>query len=165
MTVFGFNSFEEAMEWERKQQEAVEAALAPEQRAINWGDKFMRVWEDPYGGAADPGEGHFLAIFGDIYTFEALAQIEEPDTMETLKRMETRFLFAECYSVVEPEGEPGSVNRWDMWPISTQEFERAKAAGWDVTDYSVWPWFKVKFREMVTKRGVIPGPPPDKRQP
>jgi hypothetical protein len=153
-----FRTLAEYARWEETRQTAVQAALADEQKAITWGDKFVRVWREP--AILD---SRLLAIFGDIYSWETLERAGDGDELAMLKLQESRFLYAQCFSVIEPKGEPGSVNRWDIWPITDNQFRLAEIAGWNPTHSTVWPWFREKVREMASKRGRIPEPPPGSR--
>jgi hypothetical protein len=150
-----FGSLEEYFDWEQTQQQAVQDALADEQKAITWGQQFLRVWQEP----SIIGPGQLVAIFGDIYSWQTLAQTEDEPALDALRRQQDRFLLARCYSLISPDGEVGSINRWDMWPITVNQFRLAEIAGWNPTHKDVWSWFLPKVKEMNAKRGLIPGAP------
>lgn len=142
-------------EWEERQQTRVEAALAKEQRDITWGGHFVR----PYREGGWSGAGPVLIIFGSVYTLAEIEEKEEPETVERLRNLHRRFLFAQCFSVVEPDGEPGDTNRWDLWPITAVQFNAARAAGWDPTDSEIQPWIIDAWTDMSQKRSYFTDEP------
>ena len=114
-------------EWEKRQQARALAALTPEQQAITWGDHWIRFWREPGWSGQAPG----IVIYGSVQPLEVLREHEEPETVERLIELHPRFVFSNCFSVVEPGGEYGDVNRWEIWPISKEHFDLAARCGWD----------------------------------
>lgn len=143
--MFEINDLEAYFDWEAQQQERVKAALTDEQRAISWGDTFFRIWQLPM-------EPEPLIIFGEVYTLERLREKEEETTVNRLIERFPYFCFTKCYSVVEPEGELGDTNRYNMWPIERWQFVTAQQAGWQPRDPSVWSWLYLAGREYLAKR-------------
>lgn len=145
---FSINDMNAYFEWEERQQARAEAALTDEQRSITWGGHFLRLWRE--GGWA--GSAPVLAIFGEVYTLEQLREYEEPDTVQRLIDKHPRFLFAMCYSVVEPDGEPGDTNRWEVWPISDWQFAQARQCGWDPGNDEIQSWVIDAWTDTTQKR-------------
>ena len=152
---FQIGDFDAYAAWEEAQQAKAEAALAKEQRGITWGGHFVRVHRE--GGWS--GSGPVLVIFGAVLTLEELREVEEPETVQRLIELHPRFLFARCYSVVEPEGEPGDTNRWEVWPITLDQFNHASWAGWNPGDESIQPWIIDAWTDMVQKRSYFEDEP------
>jgi hypothetical protein len=145
MSMFEINDLEAYFAWEADQQERVRAALTVEQRSISWGDTFFRIWQMPM-------EPEPIIIFGRVYTLDELRRTEDEDTIARLVERFPYFCFTMCYSVVEPEGEPGDTNRYNMWPITKWQFAIAEQGRWDPHDPAVWPWLYVAGRDYLAKR-------------
>ena len=131
-SIVGFESLEELLAYQEKQeQEAIERTL-PSQWEIGWGDHVLRVVED-------------LAIWGHIFSEREFLGMntkpgEAPDE-ETLYELDTLrasylagYRYGLWYSVVEPEGEYGSAHVSTLWKINGDEFTIAKRRGWEL-----WP--------------------------
>lgn len=154
-TGFQINDLDAYFEWEQRQQAKAEAALAPEQRDITWGGHFVRIWRE--GGWA--GSGPVLVIFGHVLSLEELRAAEEPETVQRLIALHPRFVFANCFSVVEPQGEYGDTNRWEIWPISEVQFNWARMVGWDPSDESIQKWIIDAWTDTVQKRSYFEDEP------
>lgn len=133
MTVeaFSFSDPEEAWRWMRQREARARAATTDEQNAITWGDYFVSLTYWP----------EFL-IFGHIHSREEFWAAEaacgagEEEIQHEWRVQEDAhergWRYAWHYSVREPEGELGSTHVVSMQKITEEEFEAAKAAGWDV---------------------------------
>ena len=78
-------------------------------------------------------------VFGRCHTFEEFAATEG-ERAAAAWRDEGPYQrgrrYARNYSVLAPDGEPGSVHVCTMAPITAEQFEVAKAAGWDLNSLS-----------------------------
>ena len=128
----GYDSMEEAFADMKRAEDQANANLSPWNRDVVWGSYYMR-----------PAPEVPCIIFGYIYTedecrdgeLEAGADIEELEyTMRTMRSAYERgYRFGRHYSIVEPDGEIGSVHIANAWPISREEFEEAKSQDWILT--------------------------------
>jgi hypothetical protein len=142
-----FRSFDEMIEYMAEATNAANANLLPEQRALTWGSYWFRPYED-------------IIIFGYVFTEAELAErerysyhnggpLDEEEEAEftwtiarTKENHERGYLFGEAWSVWEPHGELGDTHRASAWPISREQFEFARAAGWNHLDPSVRVWLE-----------------------
>jgi hypothetical protein len=111
-------------EWDRHWAEAAEsrrnadASVTPEaEAAAAVGSYFIRLY---------PVTGGCLTIYGVIIE----SRFEEDRALMSAPHM--RFMrLTQCYSMVEPEGEPGNVHIAAMTTFITKEqFEQSRADGW-----------------------------------
>jgi hypothetical protein len=110
----------------------------PRQKLIQYGDYWMRMWED-------------LIIFGRISTTEELdaeerrlgaTEEEIAYEHEAMDYSYSRgFRFGRAYSIVEPTGELGDTHISQMVPITKEEFEDAKRLNWDADAVIASDWF------------------------
>jgi hypothetical protein len=138
MEVRTYGSFDDMMADMAKAEEAANAAILPSQTKIGWGDYWMRAMDD-------------FVIFGSIYTREAAkaaciaAGGSEQECSAEDRRLvdsfERGYRYGWAYSVVVPDGEPGSTHISTMVQISADEFEEAKALNWDIDQIANRPWF------------------------
>lgn len=147
-----YDSFEDAFEDMRKNEEAANSRLKPSQRSIQWGDYWMAYYRDMD-----------LLVCGHIYTMDeneksekaAGASDEEWDyTKETmLNSYERGYRFGMAYSVITPEGELGDTHISQMIPITKEQFEEARENRWSFENIAQLPWFREAvvniFREVV----------------
>lgn len=141
-SIQGFDSTEEMIEYVKEQERQSNADALPEQFAINWGDRVIRVVDD-------------LAIWGHIYTWdeflkdntEAGQQSDEEILLELegLKDAHLRgYRYGRWYSEVEPDGEYGSAHVVSLWPITWSDFEVARRNEWHT-----WPEIALRIQAEV----------------
>jgi hypothetical protein len=129
-----FTTIEELSQWIEDQTNAANAALFPEQQALEWGDPWVRFLFTL--------EGDALIIFGRAYTLEEFHDIEiahgateDEWTQYTQPTLEASYadgyLYGRCFSTVEPTGELGNTHRVNVWPISQTLYDYAHEKGWD----------------------------------
>lgn len=129
--VTSYDSYEEMMQDQERNEEAANAAVLEKQREITWGSYFLRL----YG----QGQGQ-IHIFGYVYTPEEIKELEI-DAGASIQEVEyylvvrhnahaRGYRWGNCYSVVTPEGEVGSTHISTSWPITKDEFEAAKNQSW-----------------------------------
>lgn len=135
MTFESFDNIEDAFAAMAAQEDAANRRTTPEQKAIGYGDYFIRDYETMFGF------GESLTIYGYIMTRDEFIESErdagspEDELAWTLERMDSSYergyRFGWCYSEVEPDGELGSTHVSTMTrKISKEEFEAAKERGW-----------------------------------
>ena len=122
-----FDSMEAMWEFMREQERLANENTADWQRAIGYGDYWMRMYEE-------------ILIFGYVNTLDELDAIErelgvEDDELAFERSMisnahERGYRYGKAYSVVEPDGEWGSTHVSTMIPISREMFEAARECGW-----------------------------------
>jgi hypothetical protein len=106
MTVKSFDSFDDVLDFVTKQTAAANERVKPSQLELRKGDFY----------AMDSGMD--FAIFGQLQ--------DDPD--------EQGYALARAYSRILPEGELGDVHISTAVPLTPDEFEAAKASGWQNTD-------------------------------
>lgn len=117
-----------SLDFIRHQQEREAAAYADAwlaQRNITWGDHFARPLPELQ-----------VMVFGRCVTFEEFAATEG-ERAAAAWRDEGPYQrgrrFARSYSVLAPDGEPGSVHVCSMVPLTAEQFETARRLGWDLS--------------------------------
>jgi len=135
-----FNSIEDAYDFMRRGDEFGNRNLHPAQQAITWGDYWVRFYD----------VANRLIIFGYGYTYDEFVAAESEgmdaitDPEERMEREEELrysiasvrdshergYMFGWAWS--KGERDLGSTHRFNMWPISKELFEAAKAVDWDV---------------------------------
>jgi hypothetical protein len=125
-----FDSFDEMMAFMQEQERIANEHVTPEQSEIGYGDYWVRMYEGD------------LLIFGYIPTLEESeaqerelgADDEEIEFEQAqLKDSHSRgYRYGQCFSVIEPTGEWGSTHIANMVKITKDQFEFAKANGWNV---------------------------------
>jgi hypothetical protein len=142
-------------------EEAANKTLAPEQKAVTYGDYWCRFYQ-----LRDR-----IVIFGQVtplsYWDEKItnaADNEEQQEWQWEKEQiegshERGYVFGWAWSVLEPEGEPGSTHQANLWPITPALFEAARDAEWKIDDltgvhresmetvYQVWRAHQQSIRE------------------
>jgi hypothetical protein len=122
--VMGFDSFDGAMEYMRKAEEAANARLHPAQRAITWGDYWAR-----------PVPEYGMVEFGRVYTqAEAFLGEDKESVAATVDSHERGYRYGMAYSKLGPEGELGSTHVANMVPITKEMFEHARKLAWGVNE-------------------------------
>lgn len=131
-----FESLEDLFNAMHRDVDAANSRVTDEQRAIGYGDYFIRIWE----GNPFMGPGH-LTIYGHVTPRDTFMKEEKELgagddelswTMHSHDDSYRRgFRFGWHYSVVEPDGELGSTHISTMKKITREEFEAAKARGWE----------------------------------
>ena len=134
--VTSYNSVEEMLADQAEREASANAAVMDRQREIVWGSYAIRFYES--------GENETLLIFADLYDLETLVAAEESagtDAEELeMFRARTEMLYqrgyrsGDYYSVIEPTGEFGDAHIATMWPISQDDFERARELGWHLPE-------------------------------
>lgn len=125
---------EEALQAIEREEAELLAACSDEQRAIGWGDCFLRIYREQ---PSDPP----LLIFGEIPSEQEFWRREEELGGKNLplerKRMadvyRRGYRFAQHYSQAEPRGEPGETHISQMRPLGREQFELARACSWQLT--------------------------------
>lgn len=138
MEVKGFNSLEEMHEYMAQQTDLANENLHPVQVDLRNDVTAPRFWVRP-----SPEEG--CLIFGHAYSFTELCDVESafvnPQDEESIdefrwtiramrENRQRGFLTGRMYSIFMPEGDPHDNHVAEVFPISTEAFEEAKAAGW-----------------------------------
>lgn len=133
-----FGSFEEMTAYMAKQEGSANAKLAPEQIALRDDVDNPRYWMRWYPEMR-------IFIFGHAFSAQQMRDIEKgyynlsdpgeqaefEHTMESKADSRRRgYLWGRAYSEIEVEGELGSTHVYNAWPITVEQFEAAKAAGW-----------------------------------
>lgn len=139
MTEFmSFDSLDDQIEFMRRQEEEANKHIHPKQKAVGYGDCWIRFW-------LMPGTNTWVAIFGKAidpgyYANKIEHATDEEDKAEWEYEQEviadawTRgYVYGWAYSVIEPEGEPGSTHMVNLWPIPEVLFDMAGVVHW-VTD-------------------------------
>lgn len=127
-----FDSLDEAFATMARGEAAANARLHERQRAMTPPCWFVRV--------IDFGNDR-VVVFGEVPAFEEMDRVErelgagDEEARETDKMLrgafERGYLFGQCFSVVEPEGEWGSTHKVDVWPITQAQFEEAREFNWN----------------------------------
>lgn len=150
-----FDSFGEMMEFMRQNEEAAIAKTLPAQQVLADGGEHW-YYRHARGGLAPQG----VDIFGHIPSLEdTLATersyyAEEMDEDERAEyygvrhgmndKLSRGYVFGRHFSIVEPEGELGTVHVSQCIPISKEAFEEARAARWQAG----WTGTKVFYSEL-----------------
>jgi hypothetical protein len=147
LTVYSFDSFDEAQAFMAAQREAAIARMAPWQKAIKRGDHWMRLVEEPIG---------LIAIFGHVLSDTELEQgekqagVSQAEWEYTKRQLDASlangYLYSMCFSIIEPDGELGSVHASGVFPITHDEFAKAMRRGW-----TPGPWL-MELRDAIVKR-------------
>lgn len=137
-----FDTMEEMVEFMRRQEEEANAHLAPQQQAVTWGDYWIRFYDIE----------HRICIFGHVYTEDEMMEKERAvplmagesseeveaeiaAEMEGIRDAHKRgYMYGWAYSVIEPEGEPGSTHQANLWPIPQWLYEQARDVRWVMDD-------------------------------
>lgn len=140
MTYRKFASLDELVLWLQQQSASMADLLSPEQRAVTWGDYWVRFI---------PLES--FVLFGQVMTQEDFvvgeykvgATIEEvrADTRRLVQMHDDNRLFGAVHSVIDPEGSLGFTHRVDVWPITRAQFLEARLAKWEpryIADTEEW---------------------------
>lgn len=130
---------QEEEDWAKR---ASESAL-PEQRSLTWGSYFLR---------AMPELGYY--IFGRVFTVEEIAADEEPIVVTGKQRSHERgYRYGIYHSVVEPDGEIGDTHMALLWPITEEDFNKAKEAGWQPAPSTLYRVSK-EMTDSMEKAGI-----------
>jgi hypothetical protein len=134
MTFIPFDDVDEMFAAIRRGTERANQLASPEQKALTYGDYWMREW--------DTGYGEIIQIFGYIMTQEEIYSdpvYEDIDSGElewekedAKANYDNGYRFGRAYSVVVPEGELGDTHVYDMTPITKEQFLAAKENGWNL---------------------------------
>lgn len=136
MTVYGFDSIDDALRFMGRATGRANRSLTPEQRSLTWGSYWVRFHAGElmifgYVQTPDEVEAAERGCYGDTLAEEEAAELRW--AMKSVHERHGRgYLFGRCYSVVEPDGELGDTHRASAWPITAETFEAARVAGWDV---------------------------------
>lgn len=128
-----FDSVEDMLNAMHAREDTANRNTTPEQKAIGYGDYFVRIWGNDFEG--------YLKIYGQVMPREELFSEEERLGAEPAELSYTMrshddsysrgYRFGWCYSVVEPDGELGSTHVSTMFmKITEEQFEEAKKNGW-----------------------------------
>lgn len=149
--VESFGSAEEMFAAMTEREAAANEGLLPNQIALRDDVEHTRVWLRLL-----PDGAGVLPIFGwswslreasgrersyyepktdnpDVAIADEFGAAEFASIVEGLRERRTRgYLYGECFSVVEPDGELGDTHVSSVWPLTEEAFAEAKAHGWDV---------------------------------
>lgn len=143
--VESFGSFEEMLDVMGARERAANDALTDTQRALRDDTTHDRHWLRLY-----PFHGDVLPIFGESWSLphamrrerayypddiasDVFALAEYGSIVEGLHDRRARgYLYGECFSVVEPDGELGDTHASQVLPISPEAFAEARDGGWDL---------------------------------
>jgi len=150
-----FDSFDEMMEFMRRNEQAAQARTLPAQQAIADGEEhwYYRRADSPWTGGDVDIFGHIPSIADSIakersYYGDPMDDQERAEFSGVRHGMQDRlsrgYVFGNHFSVVEPNGELGSVHVSSLIPISKEAFEEARAAGWAPG----WRGTKVLYTEL-----------------
>lgn len=144
MSFTSYDNLDDMLADMREKEDEANASVLDCQRAVTWGSHYVRLWTD----VSPP-----LVIFGYIHTEKELDAKEKElgagaeERMSTMRRMrdshERGYRFGRHYSVVEPDGELGSVHIANvLGAITAEQFERAELFGWQLDHIAREPWFR-----------------------
>lgn len=131
MEIIGFNSTEEMVEFLNKAAEDAERRLHPAQRAVTYGDYWVRFLPQRE------------VEFGVVHTLEqiehAARENGSPDdeVAEVLRETEQyqneeHKVFGRAHIHWQPDGELGYTHRLNLWPISEPVFLAAGEVGFNI---------------------------------
>jgi len=136
MNVKTFDSIEDLFAFQEANRRSADSHGMVSQRDIGVGSCLLRYFEDAdliiYGEVTDSlayYEGKDL----DAGDGELRAEYEYEKAARAEPHMKN-YRFANCYSVMCPEGEPGDVHISVMQPIAREVFDLAKKCGWPSGD-------------------------------
>jgi len=128
-------------------EQAANDRTTDEQRAITWGDKFLRV---------SVTYGETVVVFGRIPTeaeYAAEEYVGDEWEVECARRMradvhERGYRFGWCYSLAVPDGEPGDTHVSTMVRLTDEEFAEAERLRWSpAVLYESAEWFPAKLEQ------------------
>lgn len=138
MNVRSYGSFDEMMSDMAAAEAEANEKVTDIQRQITWGSKAMAL---VYHGTT------YIPIFGSVYSKQHLWDSERkyyPEKMsdeqdeefsEILSNIEDAhergYRYGDWFSILEPAGEIGSHHIVNLYPITDEDFEVAKASGWE----------------------------------
>lgn len=118
--VTSFDSLDEMLAEQARREAAANEAILPKQRELEWGGYFCQP-------IAEMG----LIVFGRVLSHEEIVEGEGPDEVASLEDAYRRgYRFSFCSSVIEP-GEYGSKHISAVWPITEDDYNKAKDRGWE----------------------------------
>ena len=118
----GFDSIEDAFAWMEQQEMAANERATEEQKAITYGDYWIR-FVSLLGGMER------LVIFGHVLPLDDMPEEDRGYVKATHDR---GYRFSRCYSVAAPRGELGDVHVSQIAKIPKSLFDLARLAGWDI---------------------------------
>jgi hypothetical protein len=128
-----YDSIEDAFADMQRAEDAANEGLSEWNKQVTWGSHYMR-----------PCPEIPCIVFGYIYTERESEEAEkrcgaDPEelayTMRSMRAQHERgYRFGRHYSIVEPDGELGSVHIANAWPISKEEFEEAQRQDWVLSE-------------------------------
>lgn len=134
MNVLRFNNAAEMQAYLIQAQADADASLHPAQRAITWGDTWVRFIDV----AAQVVE------FGRVFTQEEVAEQEvaaggtNDDVAQAVAdatvRQQQGYLFGVAFSIYNTMGEAGYTHKSNVWPIEGDVFDRAAERNWIARD-------------------------------
>ena len=150
MNFLRFNSHEEMQAYLIQAKADAEQALDPAQRAITFGDYWVRFY-DLARGIVEFGQVATLQEVADNaidYGATAAEAAEEVDDAEA--RMKAGYLTGRAYSLLNVDGEWGHTHKAHVWPIEESLFNAASETNWSVRAMptSAKVNFEVAFRAM-----------------
>lgn len=136
MNVYTFDSLDDMMAAVEKWNEEANAGLAVEQKALTYGDHWVRFYD----------VGARILDFGRVATEAEISTLEmeagtDPDEIATeLARVQARqdagYLYGKAHSILNVEGEWGSTHRANVWPIEERLFTAAQTVDWKIDQLS-----------------------------
>jgi hypothetical protein len=117
--VFQFDSIQGAMDFMETNRIAMSEIALPEQRALADGEQHWYLSE--YKG---------LLIMGEILSLADMRDTEDPETIAMLREnLKRDLVYVKGYSIIEPEGEYGTIHVAALCPASKEAFDEFIAAG------------------------------------
>lgn len=130
------DDWDQAQETMRRMEDEANSLLTDEQKAITWGSPWMRL---------SPEMG--VVVFGLIWTREQMLA-SDPEAFPHYEESHARgYRFGGAWSDMTPpdrypQGELGDTHIYDMVPITPEEFEQAKAVGFNTAEVVNLPFVK-----------------------
>lgn len=147
MDVTSYDSLEAMFADMAEREAAANAAVCPEQAAVRDATDTV-FWMRPYESIVIFGRTPSVAAYAEIEYAHLDRELAGADPAERAMLVSERaavlptftdrrargYLTGDCFSVWEAEGEWGDTHCSQVWPISSAQFEAARAAGWDFAD-------------------------------
>lgn len=131
-----FDSLDEMFTFLAEQEKVANSNILPKQREITWGSYWVRPTDDG------------VLVWGRVHTEEEILTDEDEWVIIHEREMHERgYRFGVAHSLWCPEGELGSSHISVLWPITEEQFNNAKAAGWNPG--SGEKWFQKMLLEII----------------
>lgn len=136
MNVYTFESIEDMQAAVEKWNSDANAGLAVEQRAITYGDYWVRFYDI---GARIVDFGHVMTEAE--YVEQETEEGTDPDEIAlNLQRLQARhdagYLYGRAHSILNVTGEWGTTHRSNVWPIEERLYAAAQTVDWKIDQLS-----------------------------